>query len=441
MKSLEQLRAGKLTGSRRLNLSCHLKEFPREIFELADTLEILDLSHNQLSELPADFPRLHQLKILFCSDNLFASLPAVLGQCPQLTMIGFRANQISLVPASSLPLHLRWLVLTDNRITELPSAIGNCTSLQKLMLAGNQLKSLPPSISNCTNLELLRISSNKFSAFPDALFDLPNLSWLAFAGNPLSNLAYSASSIREINWHDLALKQMLGEGASGIIHQAEWLSNGSSMPVAVKIFKGQLTSDGLPQHEMAACLRAGESPNLISVFGKIVNHPNHAQGLVMSLINPDFSNLAGPPSLDSCTRDCYSFDLTFTLGKLLKIALSIAAAAKHLHANGIMHGDLYAHNIMVRNDGHSLLGDFGAATLYSITHDDFSRNLQRLEVLAFGRLLSELMLRCEILPQSTITIRELQQLQLRCTDACLANRPLFDEIETILTQLEHNILT
>ncbi|MFM2397528.1 MAG: hypothetical protein RLZZ144_778, partial [Pseudomonadota bacterium] len=29
MKSLEQLRAGKLTGSRRLNLSCHLKEFPR----------------------------------------------------------------------------------------------------------------------------------------------------------------------------------------------------------------------------------------------------------------------------------------------------------------------------------------------------------------------------------------------------------------------------
>jgi hypothetical protein len=49
MKSLEQLRAGKLVGTRRLNLSCHLREFPREIFDLADTLEILDLSGNQLS--------------------------------------------------------------------------------------------------------------------------------------------------------------------------------------------------------------------------------------------------------------------------------------------------------------------------------------------------------------------------------------------------------
>ncbi|MFM2397777.1 MAG: hypothetical protein RLZZ144_1027 [Pseudomonadota bacterium] len=439
MKSLEQLRAGKLTGSRRLNLSCHLKEFPREIFELADTLEILDLSHNQLSELPADFPRLHQLKILFCSDNLFASLPAVLGQCPQLTMIGFRANQISLVPASSLPPDLRWLVLTDNRITELPSAIGNCTSLQKLMLAGNQLKSLPPSISNCTNLELLRISSNKFSAFPDALFDLPNLSWLAFAGNPLSNLSDSVSTIREINWHDLALRKMLGEGASGVIHQAEWLNNSSSMSVAVKVFKGQLTSDGLPQHEMAACMRASEAPNLISVMGKIVNHPNHAQGLVMSLIDPDFSNLAGPPSLDSCTRDCYSPEQTFTQAKLLQIALSIAAAAQHLHANGVMHGDLYAHNIMVRDDGHSLLGDFGAATLYLSTQDDFSLKLQRIEVLAFGRLLAELLSRCETLPHSNADLRALQQLQVRCADVCPAQRPLFEEIVTILSQLAANI--
>ena len=441
MKSLEQLRVGKLTGSRRLNLSCHLKEFPREIFELADTLEILDLSGNKLSELPEDLSRLHQLKILFCSNNLFTTLPAVLGQCPNLSMIGFRANQIASIPAAALPPDLRWLVLTDNQISELPSTLGNCTSLQKLMLAGNQLRALPPSIENCTKLELLRISANQFSVLPDVLFDLPNLSWLAFAGNPLSNLADSASSIREINWHDLALKQMLGEGASGVIHQAEWLGNGSSMPVAVKIFKGQLTSDGLPQHEMAACLRAGVSPNLISVFGKIVNHPNHAQGLVMSLIDPDFSNLAGPPSLDSCTRDCYSPDDTFTPSKLLQIALSIAAAAKHLHAKGIMHGDLYAHNIMVRHDGFSLLGDFGAATLYTPTADKFSHGLQRIEVLAFGRLLAELLTRCEPLPQAVAMLQSLQQLQLQCADPCLANRPLFDEIETILKQLSIDIQT
>ena len=83
MNTLEKLRAGKLAGCTRLNLSCGLREFPREIFDLADTLEILDLSGNELSSLPDDLPRLHKLRILFCSNNLFTELPEVLGRCPR----------------------------------------------------------------------------------------------------------------------------------------------------------------------------------------------------------------------------------------------------------------------------------------------------------------------------------------------------------------------
>jgi len=49
LNTLEDLRAGKLAGSRRLKLACGLTEFPREIFDLADTLEILDLSGNALN--------------------------------------------------------------------------------------------------------------------------------------------------------------------------------------------------------------------------------------------------------------------------------------------------------------------------------------------------------------------------------------------------------
>jgi Leucine-rich repeat (LRR) protein len=60
MNTLEQLRAGKLAGSQRLRLSYGLRTFPPEIFELADTLEILDLSGNVLSSLPDDLPRLHK---------------------------------------------------------------------------------------------------------------------------------------------------------------------------------------------------------------------------------------------------------------------------------------------------------------------------------------------------------------------------------------------
>ena len=52
MHTLEQLRAGALSGVRRLQMRGGLTEFPREIFDLADSLEILDLSGNALSSLP-----------------------------------------------------------------------------------------------------------------------------------------------------------------------------------------------------------------------------------------------------------------------------------------------------------------------------------------------------------------------------------------------------
>src|SRR5476649_2601056 len=141
--TLEELRAGRLTGIRRLTLSCGLTSFPSEIYELADTLEILDLSGNALSSLPDDLPRLHKLRVVFCSANQFTTLPVVLGACPALTMIGFKSNQIREVPAAALPPDLRWLILTDNRVEELPAAIGRCGQLQKLMLAGNRLSALP----------------------------------------------------------------------------------------------------------------------------------------------------------------------------------------------------------------------------------------------------------------------------------------------------------
>ena len=64
MHTLEQLRNGSLAGIVRLQLSCCLTEFPREIFDLADTLEILDLSGNDLSTLPADLPRLTRLALM-----------------------------------------------------------------------------------------------------------------------------------------------------------------------------------------------------------------------------------------------------------------------------------------------------------------------------------------------------------------------------------------
>src|SRR5215470_1734318 len=83
--TLEELRDGQLAGARHLKLACGLTEMPREIFDLADTLEVLDLSGNALTSLPDDLPKLRHLRILFASNNRFTGLPAVLGDCAALS--------------------------------------------------------------------------------------------------------------------------------------------------------------------------------------------------------------------------------------------------------------------------------------------------------------------------------------------------------------------
>ena len=446
LNTLEDLRAGKLAGSRRLKLACGLAEFPREIFALADTLEILDLSGNVLSALPDDLPRLHKLRILFCSDNLFTELPAVLGQCADLEMVGFKANRIRRVPAAALPVRLRWLILTANQVTELPPEIGRCARLQKLMLAGNQLRALPAEMAHCTGLELLRIAANRLTSLPEWLLSLPRLSWLAFAGNPFCQDAPVQDGVSPIHWDDLQVSHQLGEGASGVIHHAEWRSDGEVQPVALKLFKGAMTSDGLPLNEMNACMTAGAHPNLIPVLGKLAAHPEQAHGLVMALINSQFRNLAGPPSLESCTRDVYPAETRFDLDDAIRIAHGIASAAKHLHAQGITHGDLYGHNILHGADGLALLGDFGAA---SFVPDDplVAKALQRIEVRAFACLLEELLafsaLDADSIPQGDFLrgavnrekIEKMKSLQTDCAQENVSARPLFAEIVSVLGAL------
>jgi hypothetical protein len=426
MHTLKSLTSGELAGIKRLDLSCGLTHFPPEIFDLADSLEILNLSGNALTDLPEDLPKLTKLRVIFCSDNRFTRVPEVLGRCANLEMVGFKANQIAMLPASALPARLRWLILTDNQLAELPPEIGRCTRLQKLMLAGNRLRELPAELAACSNLELLRVAANRFTHLPECIFELPRLSWLAYSGNQFSDVdeaqAMRNKTIPHFDWHALELQHKLGEGASGVIYRAKHTGHDSA--VAVKVFKGALTSDGLPRSEKAASIAAGAHPGLIPIAGKISGHPEGTLGLVMSLIDPAFRNLAGPPSLESCTRDVYPADTKFSLEIALNIAFGIASVAAHLHAQGVMHGDLYAHNILWDAQGDCLLGDFGAASFIPQQDAEKAEALQRIEVRAYGCLLEELMQRCE----AAAVLPSLRGLQQRCVQAEVAKRPLFSQI-------------
>ena len=433
MQTLEQLQSGQYLGVSKLKISCGLNTFPIEIFELADTLEILDLSGNNLAVLPADFGRLHRLKIVFFSDNHFTSLPEALSDCPQLEMIGFKANKIKTVSAKSIPKNTRWLILTNNCIENLPDSIGECERLQKCMLAGNMLRDLPVSMANCLNIELIRLAANQFTSYPAWLFNLPKLSWLAMAGNPCSYIADNYIDLKEIPWSSLEIQARLGEGASGIISKAYW--NEESKNVAVKIFKGEITSDGLPEDEMQASMAVGYHENIVAVLGKIIDHEHQKQGLVFELIPANYTNLAGPPSFDTCTRDVFDKETTFTIEQIINIVKGIANAANHLHRRGIMHGDLYAHNILINEDTQPLFGDFGGAMLYE-TNSVIGAQLEHIEVRAFACLLDDLLQQISPLHRHHRKVENLTQLRDNCWNMKVEDRPNFKEIVNVILTFE-----
>lgn len=451
MNTLEQLRLGDLAGATRLALSEGLTEFPREIFALADTLEYLDLSGNALTSLPEDFARLHRLQVLFCAGNRFTALPVVLGQCQSLSMVGFRSNQISTIQGAALPPKLRWLILTGNQIASLPPEIGACPEVQKVALSGNLLSTLPAEMANCTKLELLRIGANRFEVLPEWLLSMPRLSWLGYSGNPVCAAAEARAlkgmtdlsaaqgqiALAQIPWASLQLKQKLGEGASGVIYQAAL--EGGSQEVAVKVFKGALTSDGLPHSEIAAYLSAGSHPYLINLLGKVTGHPEKTEALVMQLVDSSYRNLAAPPSLQSCTRDVYAADLRFSLKDALRVAHGVASLARQLHSRGLTHGDLYAHNTLIGADGHAVLGDFGAAAFYDQSDSALAQALEQIEVRAFGCLFEELLERVDrdsgLTDQQRAALRAAQELCARSFAPLVKQRPLFKMIEECLASL------
>lgn len=423
MQTLIELKSGKLKNSTHIKIACGLDSFPNELYSLEESLEVLDLTDNNLSSLPNDFYRFKKLKRLFLSNNQFNHVPKVLAKLPVLSMIGIRNNHIEIFEENALPLSTKWLILTDNNLETLPKSIGDLSLLQKFMISGNQLKSLPTSLSNCKNLELLRISANKLSSFPNFLLSLPKLSWLAYGGNPFCKKHPNLKTqLQVVPWNELEIKELLGEGASGNIFKAIY----KNKEVAIKVFKGDITSDGLPQEEMDINISMGVHKNLVDVLAQVSNHPEKKDVLMLELIPSTFTNLGLPPSFETCSRDVYAENLEFSIKATLKILKGIANAAVHMHERNIMHGDFYAHNIMIDKDYNSILGDFGAASYYEV--NEVGNSLEQLEIRAYACLIEELLILSKGDNKNKDVKGILLSLQEACFDKNPENRPLFKEI-------------
>lgn len=383
-----------------------LSSLPDSLFETlspcAARVTRINLAKNALETLPEWFARLPNLRILFLLGNDFTTLPPVLRSLESLQMLSFKHCKLAgELIASQLPPNLIWLILTDNRLTALSDDFGaRCRRVRKLLLANNRLTGLPASFSQLADLELLRLSNNPLPAVPPPLASLDALTWVALGGSPACGGAVASVSALpaalRIQLADFPPVSggRLGGGASGDV--ARRRGRAGAPDVALKRFGGLLTSDGRALDEVAALLAARDLPHVVRAVG--FAHEMDALWVATELV-PGAAAVAGPPSFQSVTRDAYGKEVLAPPAACATL-LAAAGAAAALHGAGIVHGDIYAHNLIVVKDGSDArLCDFGAAFM---PPREALGEFCSVEVRALGILCWELVERVPLKMQATV---------------------------------------
>ncbi|MBI3123007.1 MAG: leucine-rich repeat domain-containing protein [Ignavibacteriales bacterium] len=165
-----------------------LTQIPSEIFALFN-LQSLDVSFNQLTQLPSEIGNLSNLQSLDVSFNQLTQLPSEIGTLTILQTLDVTGNQLIQLPSEIGALeNLQSLFVPSNQLTQLPSEIGALENLQSLYVSGNQLEQIPSEIGTLTNLVTLDVSNNRLSQIHESLNELKNLKTFFLHNNPLLKL-------------------------------------------------------------------------------------------------------------------------------------------------------------------------------------------------------------------------------------------------------------
>jgi serine/threonine protein kinase len=142
--------------------------------------------------------------------------------------------------------------------------------------------------------------------------------------------------------------RLLGGGASGDVYAASVL--GTPQMVALKVFRSDVSPDGRTMDEVALS-SVVRHPNLPRVRAVVPSSPQSPQiALIMDLVPG--GPLADKPNSASLLR-CRWPDAAlkrhggYPARGALEIARGVASALAYLHAMGVAHGDVYAHNVLV----------------------------------------------------------------------------------------------
>ncbi|XP_029012869.1 vasorin-like [Betta splendens] len=191
-----------------------LAEIPDGVFEMLSKLKNLDLSSNHITHISKDsFSGLVQLERLYLHANRIQIIHVgAFDGLEMLLELKLQGNQLSSLPSLQFP-RLLLLDLSYNTLPSLGPSDLNTPHLEALKLTSLGLTSLDDAlIASLRNLHDLDISMNQLSEVPLALMQnsLKGLTKLSLAGNPLGELKvedfHKLTGLQELDLSSLNLQ-------------------------------------------------------------------------------------------------------------------------------------------------------------------------------------------------------------------------------------------
>ena len=143
--------------------------------------------------------------------------------------------------------------------------------------------------------------------------------------------------------------EKIGAGGMGEVYLAQ--DTKLDRKVALKVLPADLAAN---QDRMRRFVQEAKA-------AAALNHPNIAH--IYEIVEADGVNFIAMEFVDDVTLSEKIHGERTELGKLLRFLQHIAEGLAKAHAAGIVHRDLKPDNIMITNDGHAKILDFGLAKL------------------------------------------------------------------------------
>ncbi|RUS83985.1 hypothetical protein EGW08_008246, partial [Elysia chlorotica] len=167
-----------------------MQQFPECICYLPD-LVFLDLSWQQIRNIPASFGNLRKLQELKLKWNQLQEVSHELKKCTKLLRIDLSGalRLLSAIPSALFYLEdLHTLNLSDNFFTDIPGEVCGLVKLRHLVVQRNSLLRLSSDLYKLRYLQHLELGENFLEALPEGLRSLKRLEYLGLCHNRITEL-------------------------------------------------------------------------------------------------------------------------------------------------------------------------------------------------------------------------------------------------------------